>query len=85
MKNGFDFTKMIDPVFNRNSCRNTTITARELKMMLYKFPPEGDSCKEYVVSLRSFLLAKRSLKFQILNFESAGDISRGKDFDLNIT
>ena len=38
--------------------------------MLYKFPAENESCKEYVVSLRSFLLAKKSLKFLINKFES---------------
>lgn len=32
--------------------------------MLYKYPSEGESCKEFVVSLRSFLALKRELKLQ---------------------
>jgi hypothetical protein len=38
--------------------------------MLYKYPTEGESCKEFVVSLRSFLLAKKSLKFLINKLET---------------
>lgn len=32
--------------------------------MFYKFPQEGETCKDFKISLRSFLLVKRSLKFQ---------------------
>jgi hypothetical protein len=40
------------------------LSAKELNNMLYKYPSEGESCKEFVVSLRSFLALKRELKLQ---------------------
>ena len=55
--------------------------------MLYKYPSEQDSCKDFVVSLRSFLSLKRSLKLQEgvprhLNVD--GTCSQTNEIDISI-
>jgi hypothetical protein len=55
--------------------------------MLYKYPSEGDSCKEFVVSLRSFLSLKRALKLQdhkpkYLGIDDA--VNERSDLDINM-
>lgn len=40
--------------------------------MFYKFPEEGDSCKDFKMTLRSFLLVKKALKFQEKIYISEG-------------